>query len=32
MVYASHLLKDEEMRQVVEATDVGIESIEFSHS
>ena len=32
MVYASHLLKDEEMRQVVEATDVGIESIEFSIS
>lgn len=32
MVYASHLLEDEEMRQVVEETGVGIESIEFSIS
>lgn len=30
MIYVSHLLRDEEMREIVEATGAGVECIEFS--
>ena len=30
MIYISHLLPDEEMREVIEKTGAGVESIEFS--
>ena len=30
MIYVSHLLSDEEMKEIIERTGVGVESIEFS--
>ena len=32
MIYVSHLLRDEEMKELVEELEVGVESIEFSIS
>lgn len=32
MIYFTHLLRDEEMREIVRNTGMGIESIEFSVS
>lgn len=32
MIYVSHLLRDEEMKELVEELQVGVESIEFSIS